>query len=155
MILILVLVAEISIQPQYYTNTNYFYEITGYDTIIYGATNGGVIAFNTQTISFRVLTNTDGLQMNRQRCLGLDSSGYLWVGNELGLAQIDPDFQSIMIYPNQIGISTQEIACQRDSIYVGSTDGLLFIRTMGTPGDFSDDSISRIFESEGLPSKYV
>ena len=155
MILILVLVAEISIQPQYYTNTNYYYEITGHDTIIYGATNGGVIAFNTQTISFRVLTNTDGLQMNRQRCLGLDSSGYLWVGNELGLAQIDPDFQSIMIYPNQIGISTQEIACRGDNIYVGSTDGLLFINTMGTPDDFSDDSILRIFEPEGLPSKNV
>ncbi len=155
MILILVLVAEISIQPQYYTNTNYYYEITGHDTIIYGATNGGVIAFNTQTISFRVLTNTDGLQMNRQCCLGLDSSGYLWVGNELGLAQIDPDFQSIMIYPNQIGISTQEIACRGDNIYVGSTDGLLFINTMGTPDDFSDDSILRIFEPEGLPSKNV
>ena len=155
MLLILVLVAEINIQPQYYTNTNYYYEITGHDTIIYGATNGGVIAFNTQTISFRVLTNTDGLQMNRQCCLGLDSSGYLWVGNELGLAQIDPDFQSIMIYPNQIGISTQEIACRGDNIYVGSTDGLLFIRTMGTPDDFSDDSILRIFDSEGLPSKNV
>ena len=155
MILILVLVAEISIQPQYYTNTNYHYEITGHDTIIYSATNGGVIAFNTQTSSFRVLTNTDGLQMNRQRCLGLDSSGYLWVGNELGLAQIDPDFQSIMIYPNQIGISTQEIACRGDNIYVGSTDGLLFINTMGPPDDFSDDSILRIFEPGGLPSKNV
>ncbi len=155
MILILVLVAEISIQPQYYTNTNYYYEITGHDTIIYGATNGGVIAFNTQTISFRVLTNTDGLQMNRQCCLGLDSSGYLWVGNELGLAQIDPGFQSIMIYPNQIGISTQEIACRGDNIYVGSTDGLLFINTMGTPDDFSDDQRLRIFEPEGLPSKNV
>lgn len=157
MILILVLVAEINLQPQYYTNTNYYYEITGRDSIIYGATNGGVIAFNKQTKGFRVLTNTDGLQMNRQRCLGLDSSGYLWVGNELGLAQIDDMFSAIQIYPIQYltGTSTQEIVCQHNSVYVGSTDGLLFINTMGTPADFSDDERMKIFEPEGLPSKNV
>ncbi|MGB3477545.1 MAG: hypothetical protein WBB67_00110 [bacterium] len=157
MILILVLVAEINLQPQYYTNTNYYYEISGRDSIIYGATNGGVIAFNKQTKGFRVLTNTDGLQMNRQHCLGLDSSGCLWVGNELGLAQVDDMFDAIQIYPIQYltGTCTQEIVCQRDSVYVGSTDGLLFINTMGTPADFSDDVRMKIFESEGLPSKNV
>jgi hypothetical protein len=157
MILILVLVAEINLQPQYYTNTNYYYEITGRDSIIYGATNGGVIAFNKQTKGFSVLTNTDGLQMNRQRCLGLDSSGYLWVGNELGLAQVDDMFSAIQIYPIEhlTSTSTQEIVCQRGSVYVGSTGGLLFINTMGTPADFSDDVRMKIFEPEGLPSKNV
>jgi len=157
MILILVLVAEVNLQPQYYTNTNYYYEITGRDSIIYGATNGGVIAFNKQTKGFRFLTNTDGLQMNRQRCLGLDSSGYLWVGNELGLAQVDDMFSAIQIYPIEhlTGTSTQEIVCCGDNIYVGSTDGLLFINTMGTPADFSDDVRMKIFEPEGLPSKNV
>lgn len=157
MILILALVAEINLQPHYYTNSNYYYEIIGKDPIIYGATNGGVIVYNDQSRNFQVLTNSDGLQMNRQSCLGLDSTGFLWVGNELGLALVDSDFMDIQIYPSEYltGEQTQAIVCLRDSIYIGSADGLLFNNTMGTPDDFSDDIRIKIREPEGLPSKNV
>jgi hypothetical protein len=157
MILILALVAEINIQPHYFTNTNYYYEIASKDSTVYGATNGGIIAYDRQARDFKVLTNTDGLQLNQQKCLGLDSSGFIWVGNKMGLALVDNNLNQVMIYPPEhlTGTNTQDIVCLRDSIYVGSADGLLFINTMGTPADFSDDERMRIREPEGLPSKNV
>ncbi|GAH57820.1 unnamed protein product, partial [marine sediment metagenome] len=49
--------------------------------------------------TIEVLTSTDGLQMNKQNCLAFDSSGYIWVGSELGLALVSRDFNDIQIYP--------------------------------------------------------
>lgn len=157
MILILALVAEINIEPYYYTHTNYFNDITAYNSVIYGATSGGVIAYDQYARNFQVLTNTDGLQLNRQNCLGIDSMGFIWVGNDLGLALINTNFDGVSIYPPEhlTGTNTQDIYCLHDSIYVGSADGLLFINTMGTPDDFDDDERMRIREPEGLPSKNV
>ncbi len=156
MILILCLVS-ISLQPEYYTNTNYWYEIAGTDSVIYGATNGGVVVYNHLSGSFSVLTDVDGLQMNRQRSVGLDSMGYVWVGTSVGLSVIDPALGSIHLYPSQNLASTyiQEIVCAEDSIYIGSTGGLSFIDTRGTPADTSDDLIKNIYDTDGLPSNNV
>ncbi|GAJ12761.1 unnamed protein product, partial [marine sediment metagenome] len=74
MTLIFLLVTNILINPEYYTNTNYFYEIVGEDSIVYGATNGGLVAYNYLNGTIDVLTSTDGLQMNKQNCLAFDSS---------------------------------------------------------------------------------
>ncbi len=157
MILVFLVIVNISIQPEYYTNTNYFYEITGKDSIIYGATNGGVVAYNYSNGSLRVLTNTDGLQINRQSSICLDSSGYIWAGNAMGLTIIKQDFSSLQIGPFRYLTSTniQEIVCSRDSIYVGSPSGLSFIDTKGTPTDTTDDTVIKISDTEGLPSKNV
>jgi ligand-binding sensor domain-containing protein len=136
------------IQPTYYTNTNYIYDITGQDSVIYCATNGGFLAFNRITGDFTSLTNTDGLQLNKQNAVAVDSSGHIWIGNELGLALVNKDLGSISIYPVECltCTRTQTIACSRDSIYVGSSNGLLFIDTKGTPLDFNDDTQVKIFE---------
>ena len=137
-----------SIEPTYYTNTNYIYDMTGRDSIIYCATNGGFLAYNRLTGDFRALTNTDGLQLNTQSAVALDSSGHIWVGNELGLALVEDDLSSIHIYPVECltCTRTQEIACLNDSIYVGSSNGFLFIDTRGTPLDFDDDTQIKIFD---------
>lgn len=123
---------------------------------MYCATNGGAVAYDYSN-GFEVLTNLNGLQLNQQRCLGLDSSGYVWIGNDRGLALIDQDFTNILVYPREFLTSPliQEIACLSDSIYIGSIDGFLFIDTKGTPDDFTDDSRIRLFETEGLPSNNV
>lgn len=157
MIFTLLLLANITLQPYYYTNTNYFYEVTAWDSIIFGATNGGVVAYDYLNSSFRILTNVDGLGKNSQTSIGIESSGYLWVGSSVGLAVIEPDLSSIHIYPSQNLASTniQEIFCARDSIYIGSTDGLSFIDTRGTPADTSDDIVKNVFDTDGLPSNNV
>ena len=157
MAVIVLFIITISVQPEYYTNTNYIYELTGNDSIVYCATNGGVIAYNYLNGSFKVLTNTDGLQLNRQTCLGVDSSGYIWVGNESGLALIDPNFSNVLRYPvsslpNSI---VQEIICTLDTIFVGTAGGLLIIDTKGTPQDFTDDVLEVKYQYDGLPSDNV
>jgi hypothetical protein len=157
MIPIVLFVISVDVQAQYYTNTNYIYDVTGKSSTVYAATNGGAIAYDYENSLYSVLTNTEGLQLNRQQCVGLDSSGYVWIGNELGLTLIDPDFQQVYRYPADYLPSTRirTIICVLDSIYVGSTNGLLFIDTKGTPHDFTDDSRLRIFQMGGLSSSNI
>ncbi|UCD05425.1 MAG: T9SS type A sorting domain-containing protein [candidate division WOR-3 bacterium] len=148
MIQIILLVLAIDIQPEYYTNANIVYDFTGRDSMIYCATNGGFAAFNRLTEAFNVLTNTDGLQKNEQSCVGMDSSGNIWVGNTLGLALVESDLSNISIYPIECLTCTriQVINCLRDSVYVGSSNGILFIDTKGTPLDFNDDTQTKVFD---------
>ncbi|MBE0431967.1 T9SS type A sorting domain-containing protein [candidate division WOR-3 bacterium] len=148
MTIIILITAAIDITATYYTNTNYIYDMTGRDNAVYCATNGGIAAFNTITGEFAVLTNTDGLQTNAQNCVGLDSSGSIWTGSDLGLALIASDLSAVHLYPVECLTSTRitDIACRKDSVYVGSSNGLLFIDTKGTPADFSDDTQIKIFE---------
>ena len=145
---IFLILMAVSLEPTYYTNTNYIYDMTGRDSMIYCATNGGFLAYNRLANDFRALTNTDGLQQNTQNAVALDSSGHIWVGNELGLALIENDLSSINIYPVECltCTRTQAIACLNDSVYVGSSNGFLFIDTKGTPLDFDDDTQIKIFE---------
>ena len=148
MIQIILLVLAIDIQPEFYTNTNIIYDFTGHDSMIYSATSGGFVAFNSVTDVFSVLTNADGLQKNEQSCVGLDSSGHIWTGNTLGLALVGSDLSNIRIYPIECLTCTriQVITCLKDSIYVGSSNGILFIDTKGTPLDFDDDAQTKIFD---------
>jgi hypothetical protein len=144
----ILIVLAINIKAEYYTNTNYIYDMTGLGSTIYCATNGGFTAFNTETEDFRVLTNTDGLQKNAQNCVGLDSSGNIWSGNDLGLVLVESDLSSIHVYPIDCLTCTRitDIVCRTDSVYVGSSNGLLFIDTRGTPTDFDDDRPIKIFD---------
>jgi len=147
-ILVFFLMSQISIQRRFYTNTNYIYEITGKDSIIYAATNGGAVAYDYLKCVFQVLTNTDGLQKNQQNCIALDSSGHIWVGNDFGLAQIDKDFDDVQTYPVEYltGTIIKDVLIRDDSIYVASPSGLTFIEMNGTPTDFTDDNRTRIFD---------
>ncbi|MEO0136165.1 MAG: T9SS type A sorting domain-containing protein [candidate division WOR-3 bacterium] len=144
-------------KPFYYTNHNYIYEIVVSDSIIYGATNGGVVALNYLRGSFRVLTNTDGLTANRQNCIALDSAGNIWAGSHNGLVQIDPGFKQVRVYPTEclpcIRINT--IYCLRDTILVGTQNGLLVIDTRKTPQNFQDDKILKIYDFQGLSSNNI
>ncbi|MCX7995416.1 MAG: hypothetical protein N3A65_06570, partial [candidate division WOR-3 bacterium] len=146
-----------ALRPVYYTNHNYFYAITVNASTVYGATNGGVVAFNYLSGKFKVLTNTDGLTMNRQNCIALDSSGNIWAGSNNGLAQIDSSFSQVRIYPIECLPCTRvnTIFCLRDTILVGTQNGLLVIGTSGTPQNFQDDKILKLYEFQGLSSNNV
>ncbi len=150
MTILILLTLSISIQPSYSTNTTYIYELTGRDSVVYCATNGGLLAFNKSSNDYTTLTNTDGLQQNRLSCVGLDSSGHIWTGNQSGLALVERDFSNIHIYPVECLTCTrvQNVVCRKDSIYVGSSNGFLFIDTKGTPLDFDDDTQIKIFEMQ-------
>jgi len=156
MVLTLILLGNISLQPHYYTNTNYYYDIEYLDGILYTATNGGIVITDLDDQNYTILTNTDGLQCNRQICCAVDTSGYLWSGNRKGLALVDPTFTQVLRYPDQVISSfVQDIVCLADSIYIGSPSGLLFIQTHGTPADFNDDAHTRLYIQDGLLSNNV
>ena len=157
MLAIFLFVANLSLQPKYYTNTNYIYDLAGKDTIVYCATNGGVVAYDYFNETFQVLTNSDGLPTNKQNCLGLDSSGCIWAGNDLGLAVVDKNFSNIQLYPDQWlpSFMVQDICGAKDTIFIGTAGGLLIIYTKGTPQDFTDDESQTIYNTDGLPSNNV
>ncbi len=152
-----ILILNFLLKPFYYTNYNYYYAITARDSFIYGATNGGVVRYDYKRDKFVVLTNSDGLQKNRQNCIALDSSGFVWAGNELGLAQMDRDFNQIKIYPlNSLPSSrVRVIFCLKDTILVGTEGGLLFIDTRGTNDNFNDDLIQKVYDTNGLISNDI
>lgn len=147
----------LSLKPTYYTNHNYFYSIIANDSIVYGATNGGVVAYNYLTGGFRVLTDTDGLTINRQNCIALDSAGNIWAGSNNGLVQIDQSFSQVRVYPLECLPCTRinVIYCLKDTIIVGTQNGLLVIDTKGTPENFLDDITIKLYDFHGLSSNYI
>jgi len=157
MTLVFLLVSSILLNPVYYTNSNYFYDITGKDSLVFGATNGGLVKYNRLRNTFDVITSTDGLLCNRITCCSLDSTGFVWAGCDFGLAVIRGDLGTVGIYPQQYLTSTviHDIVAMSDSLYIGSSSGLLFIDTRGTSDDFDDDLRLRIFQDNGLPSDNV
>jgi len=157
MILINFFIFALSLKPNFYTNHNYFYNISINDSIVYGATNGGVVAYNYLNNTFKVLTNTDGLRINRQQCIAIDSSKNIWAGSNNGIVQIDKSFNKIQVYPLECLPCTRvnTIYCLRDTILVGTQNGLLIIDTKGTPDNFEDDGILKIYDFQGLSSNNI
>ncbi|MEO0205754.1 MAG: T9SS type A sorting domain-containing protein [candidate division WOR-3 bacterium] len=148
---------SISLKPTYYTNHNYFYSIVVSDSLVYGATNGGIVAYNYLNNTYRILTNTDGLPVNRQKCIALDSAGNLWAGSNAGLIQINQAFNHVQSYPLECLPCTRinTICCLNDTILVGTENGLLVIDTKGTLENFQDDAILKIYDYQGLSSNNI
>lgn len=149
--------AAVELEPFYYTNHNYFYDLIGREPYLYGATNGGVVRFDYQAGTGRVLTSRDGLRINRQRCLAPDAGGGVWVGNDEGLAFIDAGFTAATNYPVD-WLPSQRIntlVTMHDTLFVGTTAGLLRIETGGTPADFDDDIRTTVDVFAGLPSNDI
>ncbi len=157
MITFLIVLEAITLQPKFYTNTNYFYQITGQEQIIFGATNGGLVEYRMINGSFRSLTNSDGLPMNQLNCVGLDSSKGIWAGCDQGLAWIDSSLSQVLRYPIDClsCMRIYELYCLRDTVLVGTGDGLLFIETRDTPDNFRDDRLMTIYDINGLPSNNI
>jgi hypothetical protein len=153
----LVFLAALSVHPVFYTNHNYFYKITGRDPLIFGATNGGLVEYNTATGAYRSLNNADGLTMNRLNCVGLDSSGAIWTGSENGICHVDPGLKQASIYPVDCVPCSRihALLCRKDTVIFGTGNGVLRLETLGTPDDFNDDLRLEIYDTDGLPSNNI
>jgi len=139
---------------QTYTNTNFIRDAAGTDSILYLATNGGVVALDILPGAElrRTFVNSDGLPTNRCLCIGRDGSGNLWVGTDGGgLAVIEPDSGRVWQYrPNDIALKIRVLTWDGTRVLCGSDQGLYLIETRGTPLDFDDDSIVR-FNTTRVP----
>jgi hypothetical protein len=153
----MIILAAVTVHPVFYTNHNFYYQITGRYPLVYGATNGGLVEYNLINDTYRSLTNADGLPMNRLNCVGLDSSGAIWAGSENGIALVAANLQGIRIYPVDCVPCSRihALSCRKDTILFATGSGLLCVETMGTPDDFGDDRQTEIYDTDGLPSNNI
>ncbi len=146
-LLIVFLVAGSTGGWQAYTNTNFVSGMVGTDSVLYLATNGGVVVLDIvpAPVLRRTFVNTDGLPTNRCLCIGRDDAGDLWVGTDGGgLAVIEPDSGRVWQYrPNDLALRIRTLTWDGNRLLCGSDQGLYVIETRGTPLDFDDDSIVR------------
>ncbi len=128
-----------------YTNTNLVNSITGSDSSLWLATNGGVVLLDAgpPPVRRRTFVNTDSLPANRCLCIALDDSGNLWVGTGGGLAVIERGSSRARSYrprewaPHDIRALTWDGA----RLLVGTDQGLYVIDTRSTLLDFEDDGL--------------
>jgi ligand-binding sensor domain-containing protein len=146
-LLIVLLAAGSAGDWQAYTNTNFVRDMVGTDSVLYLASNGGVVVLDIVPgpVLRRTFVNTDGLPTNRCLCIGQDGAGNLWVGTDGGgLAVIEPDSGQVWQYrPNDLALRIRTLTWDGTRLLCGSDQGLYVIETRGTPLDFEDDSIVR------------
>jgi ligand-binding sensor domain-containing protein len=139
--LILFLLLAISGEWESFTNCDLVYNIKEKDSLLYLATNGGVVVFDPSKGRVeRIYTNIDGLPSVVVKALDFDSHGNLWAVTEGGVVYlVNGDFS---IYPRErLPLTDMEDIVGRDGyIYIASHSGLTRINTAGTL-DPEDDNI--------------
>ena len=72
---------------QTYTNSSEIRQFVIADSIIWSATNGGVLQINANTNEYKKFTNTEGLSQIDVVAIAHDPKGYVWVAMPDGLLQ--------------------------------------------------------------------
>lgn len=112
-----------------YTNKNDVREVILKDGMLWCATTGGAVVFDTQDKSVTQLTNVDGLGGNYLYAVSLDSSGNLWLGAENGtLTKYDLKENHWDVYYNFVSeektFFIKEIVTDDEKLWVGSDVGV-------------------------------
>jgi ligand-binding sensor domain-containing protein len=93
--------------------------------IVWGVTDGGVLAFDTSSEEFETLTNTEGLLSNDVRAVEMDAAGRLWFGLGDGRINIyDPDNRTWDVVDDYRGLTITDLVSYGDSVYVGLDIGV-------------------------------
>jgi len=113
-----------------YTNASDIRRFDMADSVIWCATNGGVLKLSTQTKEFNKFTNTEGLSGINTVAIEYDPAGFVWTALSDGLLQVyDIDNRSwgtFSEFQNQLLVT--DIVVHKDHIYVGLGDGLAKLR---------------------------
>ncbi|QDF74597.1 MULTISPECIES: sensor histidine kinase [Shewanella] len=97
--------------------------------ILWIASNEGLLHFNTQDFSSRLLTTADGLIDNTIYLLFADQRRHLWLGTTKGLTQLDPDTLQTTNYTDIDGIQDNEFNFgaaalgSNNTLYLGGVNG--------------------------------
>jgi streptogramin lyase len=127
-----------------FTNTNYINDITGGDSVLYLATDGGLQVFTVADTTFRdAYTNARGLPVNVLRCCVRDSEDRVWIGTDGGgLVVFDPGSAKFYSYPTDIlPLRVTSLGISGDTILLGSENGAFIIVRQGSSLDFDDDQV--------------
>ena len=139
-----------------FTNTNYIYDMDFLDNELALATSGGVAIYDIGHGEFSVINNADGLLTNACYSIAIDltQDTVIWVGSRRGLTMITTN--QIANYPLPIVTSSdiRAIKLFGDTIFVGSSNGLVVIDTKKTL-DFNDDEVTTIMTTNQLISDTV
>jgi len=142
---------------EFYTNTNYVYQLRNEGSNLYAATSGGLSIFSMTDNSFATYTSTEGLPSNWVSCLEIDQDKNIWIGTNNGVGIMKADRSAIVRLPQRYfpSLKVNTIRGSNDTLYVGTEAGLLFINTAQTPTDTSDDERKIVRTSNGLNSDTV
>lgn len=131
-----------------HTNTNFVNAIVGSDSLVFLATNGGLVELQIwpERRTLRTLTNTDGLPSNRCLCIAEDPDGNLWVGtDDGGLAVVASDHSGLREYrPTELARHIRSIAFDGTRLLCATDQGLYCVETQGTWLGFDDDVVRRL-----------
>jgi ligand-binding sensor domain-containing protein len=96
---------------------------------IWGATEGGLIAFDPRTSEFETWRNTEGLPSNGVTALAAEGSGALWIGFSNGLMQRrDIASGAGEVFEDYRGHSISRLRVSGDSLFVGLDIGVSLYR---------------------------
>jgi ligand-binding sensor domain-containing protein len=95
------------------------------DSLVWCATEGGLLSFDSRTGSFTGRTNTDGLASNEMTAVTGDGSGNLWLGFSNGLLQkFQPSSGEWAVFDDFKGHPISRLCLRGDSLLVGMDIGL-------------------------------
>lgn len=102
-----------------------FSGLTISDSIIWGATQGGIAAYSPQKDQFETWTNSEGLVSNQTTAIAADDSGRIWIGHYNGLIQrLDPKTGSMLLISDYKDHPVTCLESTGDTLWVGLDIGI-------------------------------
>ncbi|NOY60216.1 MAG: hypothetical protein GXO75_14975 [Calditrichaeota bacterium] len=118
-----------------FTNAQDIRQFVLKDSLIWCATNGGVLRFSTNTFTFSKFTNTDGLENNDVLAITGDERGNIWAALENGIFHVyDPEAKSWAKKTHYRDQVISQLYPYGDSIFVAFKEGVsLFVKNENDP----------------------
>jgi len=95
------------------------------DSVIWCATNGGVVKYLPQQDRFNIITNTDGLVSNDIVAIAVNSRGYVWAASQDGRLNVrDPQSGTWFIKTDYRKLTINDLTPYGDSVFVALDIGV-------------------------------
>jgi hypothetical protein len=108
-----------------FTNTKDVRQLVCRDSILWAATEGGVVRFNVNKKQFTVYTNSEGLSVNDVVAITMDQRGRVWAGLSNGDLNIySPQQDTWALKTDYHGYVIQDLLAYGDSIFVSLSIGV-------------------------------
>lgn len=104
---------------QTFTNATDVRQILAADSLVWAATNGGLLRFSPATGRFTPFVNTDGLASNDIKAVERDQSGRIWIAGANGVVNVyTPSSRRMQTITDYQGQSINDLTAYGDSIFV-------------------------------------
>lgn len=148
----------IYLTSSFITNYTLFNDIIRIGNKFYLCGEGGLIITNENFEVEKHYSYFDGLSSNYLQTIALDSDSNIWIGTKYGgLIYFDLKKKIFLSYPKEkipYSININQLAIEKDTIFLATDQGLYLIDTKGTMSNFNDDNITKI-EYPKIPTNNV